>query len=68
MYTDSKKNFFSSLRSEETAPLIGPPMREEIKKFWGGIYEDEKEHNSKAEWIKKKENDGCEGTPMGRHY
>ena len=53
MYANSKKNFFSKLRSEETSPLIEPPTRDEIKKFWGGIYEDKKEHNSKAEWIKK---------------
>ena len=53
MYANSKKNFFSKLRSEETSPLIEPPTRDEIKGFWGGIYEDKKEHNSEAEWIKK---------------
>ena len=50
-FSNTPKKYYSSLRSGNQKPIDNPPTGEKVRKFWSGIYEDEREHNKEAAWI-----------------
>ena len=41
------------MRNEEKTLIENPPTREEVMKFWAGIYEDKRKHRKEADQIKE---------------
>ena len=54
MFENNPKIFHCELRKRKQN-VSSPPEKDELEQFWKVIYEDWKEHNKEAEWIRNLE-------------
>ena len=56
MFKENTKRFHREL-GKKTTEIHEPPGKEVLENFWASIWEKEKRHNERAEWIKQIENE-----------
>ena len=56
MFKENTKRFYREL-GKKTTEIHEPPGKEALENFWASIWEKEKRHNERAEWIKQIENE-----------
>ena len=56
MFKENTKRFYREL-GKKTTEIHEPPRKEALENFWASIWENEKRHNERAEWIKQIENE-----------
>ena len=56
MFKENTKRFYREL-GKKTIEISEPPGKEALESFWTNIWEKEKRHNERAEWIKQTENE-----------
>ena len=52
MFEEDQGRFYRELRND-SIKVSNPPPKEEVERFWKGIYEDERSYNNQAEWLKQ---------------
>ena len=55
IFREDAKKFYREL-GKNKIEVNNPPTTEEVETFWSNIWENEKEHNRNASWIKQQEN------------
>ena len=52
LFKHNQKAFYAKLRNgDEGEKITEPPTKEDIQKYWGGLFGDKLMHNKKAEWL-----------------
>ena len=55
MFKEDQGRFYRELRND-SIKVSNPPPKEEVDRFWKGIYEDERMFNNQAEWLEQIKN------------
>ena len=66
-FSTNPKAVYRKFKAEGNTKVVNAPTRDEIGKFWGGIWNNRKQYKSDAEWLSVLEQEYCSGVKYKKY-